>query len=337
MKSRDVRKKFPSAVFRTFFPFGLVWVLLCFPACDRVENKDHITATGTIEARFTRVSPRVGGRVLRILVEEGQTVSPGQLLLELEHDYLDLQLKQAEASLQQAEAQLALLRKGARPEEIEQAEQQLRQAEVNLRQSRIDAERYRNLFDKGSVTRRQLEEAENRLAVSEAQYRQAQELLRKLRTLARPEEIKAAEARVVQAEAAVELLRKNIEDCRVTSPVEGVITDRAVEPGELVSPSTTLLTVSTLDPVYLWVYLSEVEVGKVSLGQKAEVTVDSFPGEKFEGRVVYISPEAEFTPKNIQTREDRVKLVFRVKIELPNPGVRLKPGLPAEAVIKAQS
>lgn len=305
-----------------------------FLACQRNPEEGYITATGTVEARTSRISPRGSGRVLRIQVEEGQAVKPGDLLVELEHDYLDLQLKQAEANQKQAEAQLALLKKGARAEEIEQAQQQLKQAEISLNQARVDAERYKNLYARGSVTKRQLEEAENRLALSEAQYHQAEEMLRKLKKLARPEEIKAAEARVAQAEAAVELLRKNIEDCLVLCPVAGVVTARAVEPGELVNPSSVLVTVSKLDPVYLWVYLSEVEVGKIRLGQKAEVSVDSFPGQKFTGQVVYISPEAEFTPKNIQTKEDGVKLVFRVKVEIPNPEGRLKPGLPAEALLK---
>lgn len=312
----------------------LVIFLASFQSCRQESGDNYLTATGTIEARTSRISPRVSGRVLRVLVEEGQPVKPGDLLVELEHDYLDLQLKQAEAGLKQAQAQLALLKQGARSEEIEQAEQQLKQAEISLKQSQVDADRYRNLYEKGSITRRQLEEAENRLALSEAQYRQAQEMLKKLKKLARPEEIKAAEARVSQAEAAVELLRKNIEDCRVICPVEGTVTSRIVEPGELVNPSSALVTVSKLDPVYLWVYLSEVEVGKIRLGQKAEITIDSFPGQHFEGRVIYISPEAEFTPKNVQIKEDRVKLVFRVKIEIRNPDGRLKPGLPAEARLK---
>lgn len=326
--------KFLESLFKGQLLLILIVLLFDFPSCQRKAPEGFITASGTIEARSSRISPRVSGRVVRILVEEGQAVKPGDLLVELEHDYLDLQLKQAEAVLKQAEAQLTLLRNGARKEEIELAQQQLKQSEVNLKQASIDAERYKNLYARGSVTRRQLEEAENRLALAEAQYRQAEQTLRKLKKLVRPEEIKAAEARVAQASAAVELLRKNIEDCRVFCPVEGVVTSRVVESGELVNPSSVLLTVSRLDPVYLWVYLSEVEVGKIRLGQKAEVCIDSFPGRKFVGQIVYISPEAEFTPKNIQTKEDRVKLVFRVKVDIPNPDGLLKPGLPAEAIIK---
>ncbi|MBC7349824.1 MAG: efflux RND transporter periplasmic adaptor subunit [Candidatus Aminicenantes bacterium] len=314
--------------------FGFILILT--PGCQKAAENNLIRATGTVESRTARISPRVSGRVLQVLVEEGQAVKPGQLLLELDHEYLDLQLRQAEAAVATARAQLELLRKGARSEDISQAEQQLKQAEVNLEQARNDAGRFRRLYEQGSITQRQKEEAETRLALAEAQHHQAQEALKKMKSLARPEEIEAAEARLRQAEAAVDLLKKNIEDSKVMSPVEGVVTEKAVEPGELVNPGTTLVTISSLDPVYLWVYVTAKELGRVRLGGATEVTIDSFPGKIFEGRVVYLSPEAEFTPKNIQTREDRVKLVFAVKIELPNPEGQLKPGLPAEAVIRAE-
>ncbi len=314
----------------------IVFILVMITACRKAAVSDRIQVTGTIECRTARISPRVSGRVLKVLVEEGQAVEPGQPLVELDHEYLDLQLRQAEASVAASRAQLELLRKGARSEDIAQAEQQLKQSEIGLEQARKDAGRFRSLYASGSITQKQKEDAETRLALAEAQHQQAQQALKKLKSLVRPEEIEAAEARLRQAEAAVDLLKKNIEDSTVICPVSGVITEKAVEPGELVNPDTTLVTVSCLDPVYLWVYVTAAELGRVKLGGAAGVTIDSFPGKTFAGKIVYISPEAEFTPKNIQTREDRVKLVFAVKIELPNPEGQLKPGLPAEAVIRTE-
>lgn len=318
---------------------SLVWlgfIIILTPACQKAAENNLILVTGTIESRTARISPRVSGRVLRVLVEEGQRVKPGQPLVELDHEYLDLQLKQAEAAVAVARAQLELLRSGARNEDIIQTEQQLKQAEINLEQARNDANRFRRLYEQGSITQKQEEEAENRLALAEAQCNQVREALKKIKSLVRPEEIEAAEARLRQAEAAAELLKKNIEDSIVICPVEGVVTEKVVEPGELVNPGATLVTISCLDPVYLWVYITAEELGRVRLGQRAEVMIDSFPNKSFEGKIVYLSPEAEFTPKNIQTREDRVKLVFAVKIELPNPEGQLKPGLPAEAIIKVE-
>lgn len=314
----------------------LVFTLVIITACRKEAESDRIQVTGTIESRTARISPRVSGRVLKVLVEEGQTVKPGQPLVELDHEYLDLQLRQAEAAAAASRAQLQLLRKGARSEDIDQAEQQLKQAEISLEQTRKDTARFRSLYASGSITQKQKEDAETRLALAEAQHQQAQASLKKLKSLVRPEEIEAAEARLRQAEAAVDLLKKNIEDSTVVCPVSGVVTEKAVEPGELVNPGATLVTISCLDPLYLWVYVTAAELGRVKLGGRAEVTIDSFPGKTFEGKIVYISPEAEFTPKNIQTREDRVKLVFAVKIELPNPEGQLKPGLPAEAIIRAE-
>lgn len=274
-------------------------LIIAAPGCRQSSSPDLIRVSGIIECRTARISPRTSGRVLKVLVEEGQEIRPGQLLVELNHEYLDLQLRQAEAAVDLARAQLELLRKGARSEDIAQAEQQLNQAWINLEQARKDAERFRSLYEKGSVTRRQKEEAETRLGLAEAQHNQVQEALKKLRAIVLPEEIEAAESRLRQAETAVDLIKKNIEDSTVISTVAGVITERAVEPGELVSPGTTLVTVSTLDPVFLRVYVSAEELGRIKLGGPAEVTIDSFPEKIFPGRIVYISPEAEFTPRNI--------------------------------------
>jgi len=315
---------------------ALVMIFFFLSACNSEKPTGVIKVTGTIESRAARISPRVSGRVLRVLVEEGQSVKPGEVLAELDHEYLDLQLLQSEAAAAQAQAQLKLLRIGAREEDILLAEQQLKQAEVNFIQAKRDAERLINLFEKGSVTSKQKEDAENRLALAEAQHAQAEENLKKLRNLTRPQEIEAAEARLAQARALVDIIKKNIQDSLVVCPIQGVVTERAVEPGELVNPGTTLVTVSNLDSVYLWVYVTEKELGWIKLGQKAEVRIDSFPDKTFEGTIIFISPEAEFTPKNIQTKEDRVKLVFAVKIELSNPEGQLKPGLPAEAFIRIQ-
>lgn len=133
--------------------------------------------------------------------------------------------------------------------------------------------------------------------------------------------------------AQADLLKKAIADCTIAAPVGGVVTRKPVEAGELVQAGATVLTISDLDRVNLMIYVTEKELGQVKLGQTAAVTIDSAPGRIFSGKVTYISSEAEFTPKNIQTKEDRAKLVFRVKVEIDNPEGVLKPGLPADAII----
>jgi HlyD family secretion protein len=299
-------------------------------SCAGNGAKDFISASGTIETVEVHVAAKVSGELLELDVEEGTRVKQGDKLAVVDHATLDIQLRQAEAGVRQAEAQLALLVKGARSEDIRQAEAALKQAEAALTVAEDDARRMRALAKTGSVTTKQAEDAEARLTVATAQRNAAA----KVRTLVRPEEIQAAEARLAQAQASADLLRKTIADCTITAPAGGIVTHKAVEPGELVVQGATLVTLAELDSVYVMIYVTEKELGRVKLGGPAEVKIDSFPDKVFEGTITYISSEAEFTPKNIQTKEDRVKLVFGVKVEIENREGFLKPGLPADAVIR---
>jgi len=303
-------------------------------SCAGNGPKDVISASGTIEAVEVHVASKVSGELLELAVEEGTRVEAGDKLAVVDHATLDIQLRQAEAGVRLAEAQLALLVKGARSEDIRQAEAAHKQAEAALTVTEEDARRMRELARTGSVTTKQAEDAEARLTIATAQLSAGAEALKKVRTLARPEEIEAAEARLAQAVAAADLLRKTIADCTILAPAGGFVTHKAVEPGELVVPGATIVTVAELDSVYVMIYVSANELGRVRLGGPAEIKIDSFPDKVFVGRVTYISPEAEFTPKNVQTKHDRVKLVFGVKVEIENREGRLKPGLPADAVIR---
>jgi len=303
-------------------------------SCAGNGAKDVISASGTIETVEVHVASKVSGELLELAVEEGTRVKPGDKLAVVDHATLDIQLRQAEAGVRLAEAQIALLVKGARSEDIRQAEEVHKQAEAALTVAEDDARRMRELVKTGSVTPKQREDAEARLTIATAQRNAGAEALKKVRTLARPEEIQAAEARLAQAVAAADLLKKTIADCTILAPAGGIVTHKAVEPGELVTPGATIVTLAELDSVYVMIYVTENELGRVRLGGPAEIKIDSFPDKVFEGTVKYISPEAEFTPKNIQTKQDRVKLVFGVKVEIENRQGLLKPGLPADAVIR---
>lgn len=309
---------------------------LLFSSCSTKTKTENITASGTIEAVEVNLGSRMSGQVKGIFVEEGSRVKEGDQLVLIDSSSLELQLKQAKAGVELAEAQLDLLVKGARSEDIQQAEENLKQAEANFKVAEEDFNRARNLLEKASITQKQKDDAEARYTVVSAQFNSAKEFLKKSKQLARPEEIRAARARLSQAQAGVELLEKSVSDCTITAPVAGIVTHKAVEAGEFVIPGTTVLTISKLDEVYLMIYVNEYELGKVRLGQEAEVKVDSYPERVFPGKVVFISPEAEFTPKNIQTKEERVKLVFAVKIQVENRDGALKAGMPADASLKTQ-
>ena len=307
---------------------------LAVAACAPRAAKNVISATGTIEAIEVDVASKVSGQILNLAVDEGAKVRSGDLLATVDHATADIQLRQAQAGVDLAQAQLVLLRNGARKEDIQQAESALTQAEANLRVAQDDAKRMRELAKTGSVTPKSRDDAEARLTVAEAQKSAAVDSLNKLRWLARPEEIQAAEARLAQARAAADLLAKTIADCTIVAPTAGTVTHKAVEAGELVNPGSTVVTVSELDSVYVMIYLMEEEVGRVRLGDTVDVKIDGLPDKVFAGKITYISPEAEFTPKNVQTKEDRVKLVFGVKVVIENREGLLKPGLPADALIR---
>jgi HlyD family secretion protein len=300
-------------------------------SCSR--DQEGITASGTIEVTEIRLSPKVGGEVIELIAREGDAVEKGQILARIDHTALDLQLEQAKAEMRLAEAQFALLVKGARSEDIQQGQEALVQAEENLRVAREDAERTRQLLPGGSVSEKQRDEAEARLVVAQAQANAAEQALKKLQNLARPEEVQAAEARVDQARFAVQLLQNRIQDATVTSPLNGIVLQRLAEVGENIVSGATMFVVADLSGVELEVYVAEPDLSRLDLGQQVEVQIDGDPPATFPGKITFIASEAEFTPKNIQTRDERVKLVFGVKVFVENPLGILKPGMPADAVL----
>ena len=304
-------------------------------ACGHAKAPGVITASGTIEAVEVNAAAQTNGRVLRLAVEEGSVVQAGDVLAGVDSSLLEIQLQQAEAGVRLAEAQLALLLKGARIEDMRQAEENVRQAEANLKLAADDRDRIRNLFEKKSATQQQKDNADTRYTLALAQSQTAKEGLHKWQSLARPEEIEQGRARLDQAVAARDLLLKTISDATILAPTAGVVTHKVVETGDYVGPGTTVVTIADLSRVHLEIFVAEPELGAVRLGGTADVMIDSYPGRVFKGTVIFVSPEAEFTPKNIQTKEERVKLVYRVKIEIPNPEGILKPGMPADASLQA--
>ncbi|MBU1297535.1 MAG: efflux RND transporter periplasmic adaptor subunit, partial [Bacteroidetes bacterium] len=268
--------------------------------------------------------------VVGLLVNEGNNVTTGDTLAILDRTDYEIQYRQALAAVRVAEAQLALLVKGTRKEDLEQAEEALKQAGANFENVSEDYRRAENLFSTNSISVKQMDDAKTRFTIAQAQYNSAKQLLEKLKSGARSEEIDAAKARFDQAVAQADGLKKKVSDCSVLAPISGYVTKRMVEKGELAGAGMPMFHIANLDEIEIMVYLPETQLGKVQLGNKADVTIDSFLDKNFPGEVVYISPEAEFTPKHIQTKEERVKLVFGVKVKVPNPDHILKAGLPAD-------
>ena len=301
--------------------------------CGSYNNKNSIEATGTIETVNVVLSSKTNGEIKEFRLVDGDKVKQGDTILFIDTESLHLQLNQQKAGMEMSRAQLELLRNGSRKEDILLAEFSLNQAQSNYDQAKIDMERLQKLYQTQTITKKQYDDAVTHFDLMNDQLSSAKENYHKVRNFARPEEIKQSEAKLHQSIAIIDLIKKNINDSYIVSPLNGIVVKKYFEVGETVAPMSSLVKISDLTNVELYIYVSELELGKIKLGQKAEVSVDAFKDKKFEGKVTYISPEAEFTPKNIQTKDERTKLVFAVKIELPNPDFGLKSGMPADAKI----
>ncbi|MGA9363115.1 MAG: efflux RND transporter periplasmic adaptor subunit [Bacteroidota bacterium] len=297
-------------------------VILGLIGCSGSDKK-AITASGTIETTEVTVSAKVGGEVTRLYVDEGSSVKKGDTLALIDRSDLEIQLRQAVANADAADAQYKLAVRGSREEDIAQAGATFKNAQDDLK-------RAEELFKLNTMTQKQLDDARTRYTVAEQSFE-------KLKRGSRPEEIEAARARRDLAQAQVDAIRKKIVDSYVIAPMQGMITEKALEEGDVAMQNGSLFRISRLDKVHLMIYVSEEELAKIKLGQNAEVFIDAYPKKFFPGKIIYISDVAEFTPKNVQTKEDRTKLVFGVKIEVGNPDQVLKPGMPADATIAISS
>ena len=292
-----------------------------------------LRTSGTIEATEIRIGSQVPGQVIQVSAEEGTEVQAGDTLAIVDHEPIHLQLEQAKATLEASQAELALLRKGARPEDIAQAKAQLKQAKAQLKQAQRDLNRLRELLTRNSATAHQVEQAALQVTLAESRVEIARQNVHKLLHWVRPEELRAAEARIKQVQSTIALLQRQLRDAFIRAPRSGFITEKMVEPGELVAQGRPLFVLADLRNVYLRIYIPEGDLGKITLGQSVNVFTDSYPDRPFKGQITYIAQEAEFTPKNVQTQKERVKLVYEVHITIPNPDLLLKPGMYADAVI----
>ncbi|HOW96748.1 MAG TPA: efflux RND transporter periplasmic adaptor subunit [Kiritimatiellia bacterium] len=289
--------------------------------------------SGTIECTQVQVSPQVAGRIVELPGQEGDAVAQGALVAKLDPVDYELKRDEARAALAQAQAQLDLMLAGARDEDIQRAREQVREAGAAAKAAEADRVRIRQVFDKKSATQKQMDDAQAAADRTAAALAAAQQNLDKLVRGNRQEEIRAAQAAADLARARLAQAEKAVADCVIIAPIAGVITTKVREAGEYVGPGAALLTLSRLDEVWLSVYIPETRLGRVKLGQPARVRIDG-DARVFEGKVTFVSPEAEFTPKNVQTPDERAKLVYRVKITLPNPDGVFKPGMPADGYLE---
>lgn len=290
--------------------------------------------SGTIECTEVHIAPQVAGRIARLPPQEGDAVKEGDVVAELDATDYRLRKDEAAAALAAAQAQLDLLKAGSREEDVQRAREQVREAKAAAQAAQADQQRVKSVFEQNSATARQMDEASALAERTAAALAGAEQNLARLLKGSRAEEIRAAEAQVEVCRARLALAEKAVADCMVRSPIAGTVTTRVREAGEVVPQGATLLTVSRIDEVWLSVYVPEPRLATIRIGQAARVRPDG-DSRMFDGVVTYVSPQAEFTPRNVQTPDERAKLVFRIKITLKNANGLFKPGMPADAFLAA--
>jgi HlyD family secretion protein len=331
-----------------------------------------LQGSGTIEARDIRVGSKVGGRIDKVLVREGDTVEAGQTLIafddkellaslaqsqaaaeKAQRGYRPEEIAEARAAAAQAKAEYDQRLNGYRQEDIAAAQADLDRATADEVRSQLDYQRYEALSQKDLVSKQQRDTAEANWKMALAQKENAQHKLDELKLGYRPEEIASAEARYHQTEATLDRLengnrREDIEAAKaafaydearfrerqVLAPSAATVEVLDVRPGDLIPPNTPVATLLERDQIYVRIYIPETIIGQVHLGQKAEIRVDSFPNQVFQGVVEQINQQAEFLPRNVQTREERVHQVFGVKVRIEDSSHRVLAGMAADVKLQ---
>jgi HlyD family secretion protein len=331
-----------------------------------------LQGSGTVEARNIRVGSEVGGRIDKVLVREGDSVQAGQVLITFDDKELQAALEQSRANAEkaqrgfrpeeiaearaaaaQAKADYELKKNGYRKEDIDAAQDDLERAKADEVRTHLDFDRYEALAKKDLVSKQQRDTAEANWKMALAQKEMSAHKLDELQRGYRPEEIASAEARYHQAQATLEKFEKGnrredidqakagyaydqarFRERQVIAPSAAIVEVLDVRPGDLIAPNTPVATLLEKDQIYVRIYIPETEYGRIKLGQKAEIRVDSFPNTVFAGAVEQINQQAEFLPRNVQTREERVHQVFGVKIRIDDPAGRVLAGMAADVKLK---
>lgn len=294
-------------------------------------DRDNLLSSGTVEATEAHLGFQAAGRIETIAVREGDRVEPGQELARLEQAEIVARKAQAEAQVRVARAMLQELETGFRSEEIAQARAGRDAAAERFADAVRDLERARVLFEGGAISQEALDKATLAHQVARTQLDTAEQQVQLFESGPRRERIEGQRAQLAAAEASLRAVEAAMEYSTIKAPFAGVVTVRHAEPGEIVSPGVTVLTITNPDDRWVRIYVRQDRIGAVKLGTAATITSDTYPEREVPGEVIFIATEAEFTPKNVQTTEERVKLVFAVKVQITgDPAQDLKVGMPAD-------
>jgi HlyD family secretion protein len=332
-----------------------------------------LQGSGTVEARDTRVGSKIGGRISQVLAREGDRVKGGQVLItfddkelqasleqsraaaeKAQHGYRHEEVEEARAAAAEAKAEYEQRVNGYRQEDIAAAQAEVDRAKADETRTHLDYERYESLAKKDLVSKQQRDTAEAAWRMADATVQNAQHKLDELRRGYRPEEIASAKARYAQAQASLEKMERGnrredinaakaalaydearYRERQVVAPADAVVEVLDVRPGDLIAPNTPIATLLEQGQIYVRIYIPETQIGLVKVGQAAEIRVDSFPKKVFEGEVEQINQQAEFLPRNVQTRDERVHQVFGVKVRINDPSGQVLAGMAADVKLRS--
>lgn len=302
------------------------------------EAHDPLAAfalSGNVDVHQVELGFRVTGRIAELKVQEGDAVQPGEVLAQLDRVPFDNDFAAAKADVAVAQAQLNKLTHGYRVEEIAQARAAVRQQEASLTNARVTARRLQELFVNKLVTHQQVDDADARVRESEAQLASAQEQLKLVTRGSRVEDIEAQKSTLQAAEARLAVANTALNDTTLHAPSHGVVSVRSREAGAIVQAGQTVYTVALTDPIWIRAYVPQPRLGRIKPGMRVTIEVDSMPGKQYEGSVGFIAPDAEFTPKNVQTEQVRDDLVYRIRVIAQDPDGVLRQGMPVTVQVPA--
>jgi HlyD family secretion protein len=291
--------------------------------------------SGNIEAHESVVAFRTQGRIVALPVEEGKDVKAGDLLARVDDADYQQQVRIDEATLRTRGKELDLAVAGNRTQDIQAAVQTVADAKADLELKRADLERYSSLYKRDAVSAQTRDQAESACKRAQAVFERAEQNFSEIREGTRKEQIAVSRATMRAAKQNLELSKVRRDYTVLQSPVSGVVTVRQAELGEFVVAGTPVVTVADIDHLWVRAYVSETDLGRLRWGQTVAVRTDTYPGKSYRGTITFISPEAEFTPKTVQTNKERVALVYRIKVDVDNPSRELKPGMPADITIES--
>jgi HlyD family secretion protein len=313
-----------------------VFIFFLWENNSKNKNKNYITLYGNVDIREVNLSFRISGLIKTMKPEEGEAVSKGEAIAFIDRSQYEDQLQQAIATSNAQNATLNELLAGTRPEEVAQAQSVVAEREASLANAEQIFERNRRGFQAGVSTRQDYESSLQQRDEAAARLQSARESLREALNGPRPEEIEAARANLKASQAQIANLQKTVSYSTLTAPSDGVILTRIKEPGAYVNAGEPVYSLALSSPKWVQTYAGETELGKLRPGMSAEITNDTFPDKIYYGKIGFISPTAEFTPKSVETPELRTSLVYRVRLVVKDPKNELRQGMPVTVRFKVQ-